>query len=376
LARILFIGVAPLAVSKGTERFFVDWGNHLKESGHDVFYLSDSGFNQDIPRFPVDIRFKTRQERFVRFGPYYHVPRRVLAEIQPDIVYLSTFTLFPFLPLMRFRFVLGTTTLDSEVVRFMSFPRRLLFRIKSQLLRVLVCFAYSPSRMVVHALNRTQLAWLRKHGFERFRIEVIFCPVNLVNIHPDPELWYASKTFDVTFLGAVAESKGILEFLEVARIASEQGIPDLRFLVAGAGIRSDAVVEQGKKLGNLQYLGVISEGGKANLLNSSQLVLSPSHSENLHYVTVESMVCGCPVVSSDCAGPRELIDPGLSGELVASHDPVDFFAAVEHYYNLWKGDKDSYLAQRRSIAALGASLTRSGRIDTLNALTAFVESLT
>lgn len=53
--------------------------------------------------------------------------------------------------------------------------------------------------------------------------------------------------------------------------------------------------------------------------NSSVFVLS-SKSEGLSNVLIEAMCCGCPIVATDCGGPREILDNGKYGKLVPVGD--------------------------------------------------------
>jgi len=55
-------------------------------------------------------------------------------------------------------------------------------------------------------------------------------------------------------------------------------------------------------------------------LNKAMLCILPSKSEGWGNVLVEALACGCPVVSTDCGGPREILDDGKFGLLVPPGD--------------------------------------------------------
>ncbi|MCX5969653.1 MAG: glycosyltransferase family 4 protein [Cyanobacteria bacterium] len=56
----------------------------------------------------------------------------------------------------------------------------------------------------------------------------------------------------------------------------------------------------------------------AQLLQSLDLFVIPSHQEGLCIAALEAMACGVPVVSTRCGGPEEFVIAGSTGELVAA----------------------------------------------------------
>jgi glycosyltransferase involved in cell wall biosynthesis len=82
----------------------------------------------------------------------------------------------------------------------------------------------------------------------------------------------------------------------------------------------------------------------ANLLQSVDVFVIPSHQEGLCIAALEAMACGVPVVSTRCGGPEDFVLEGQTGSLVDS-DPQALAAAIVRICS------DRLLQQRLSAGA-------------------------
>ncbi|MFB3909817.1 MAG: glycosyltransferase [Candidatus Eisenbacteria bacterium] len=131
----------------------------------------------------------------------------------------------------------------------------------------------------------------------------------------------------ISYLAHFRPGKGyehLPEVIEAVRRAS----PDLLVLIAGdetsnrqyrqtsAAFRSQ-IAERGIE-NAVRFLGLVA--GARETLAASDLLLSLSDVEGMSNSVMEAMLLGLPVVATDAGGAGELIEPGVSGEMVARGD--------------------------------------------------------
>jgi glycosyltransferase involved in cell wall biosynthesis len=68
----------------------------------------------------------------------------------------------------------------------------------------------------------------------------------------------------------------------------------------------------------------------AAALNASDLLVLPSARESFGLVLVEAMACGLPVIATDCAGPRSIVEHGHTGWLVPPNNEEALTEAINH----------------------------------------------
>jgi D-inositol-3-phosphate glycosyltransferase len=67
----------------------------------------------------------------------------------------------------------------------------------------------------------------------------------------------------------------------------------------------------------------------ADFYRAADVTVVPSHSESFGLVALESQACGTPVVAAAVGGLPTAVADGVSGILVAGHNPVDYATAIE-----------------------------------------------
>ena len=124
----------------------------------------------------------------------------------------------------------------------------------------------------------------------------------------------------LAFLGRASPETGLDAAIRIARRA---GRP-LR--IAAKVDKADAayhetVIEPMLLSSEVEFIGEINEGQKAEFLGNAAAVLFPiDWPEPFGLVMIEAMACGTPVIAYDRGSVREVLRPGVSGWIVAGED--------------------------------------------------------
>jgi phosphatidylinositol alpha-mannosyltransferase len=121
----------------------------------------------------------------------------------------------------------------------------------------------------------------------------------------------------ISFLGRMDEPrKGLAVLLAaVPRLVAER--PGLKVLVAGTGQADEARRSLPADCReNVLFLGAIDDEARADMLAGSDIYVAPHlGGESFGIVLLEAMAAGAPVLASDLAAFRQVLDGGRLGEL-------------------------------------------------------------
>ena len=120
--------------------------------------------------------------------------------------------------------------------------------------------------------------------------------------------------------------KGVLDFIEAARIIKKQAIPSRFVLVGDPDFDNPASIDTNflsnlNKNSDIEYWG--HQEKMHEVLAASTIVVLPSYREGLPKVLIEASASSRAVITTDVPGCRDAIIPGVTGLLVRPQDPVD-----------------------------------------------------
>lgn len=173
----------------------------------------------------------------------------------------------------------------------------------------------------------------------------VFPPVDASKFKPDPAQRARAREWlgvpeDIPVVGSVGNlnpSKGHEHLIEAAALV-RRSHPDTRFRIVGAPGKAHATyaARLRERVGQLQldredaltFVGSVSR--VADLVPAFDVLAltSVTRSEGMPTVILEAMACGLPVVATDVAAVKELVEDGTTGLLVEAGDHEAIAAAL------------------------------------------------
>jgi phosphatidylinositol alpha-mannosyltransferase len=167
--------------------------------------------------------------------------------------------------------------------------------------------------------------------------------------NPRPE-WQGDDG-TISFLGRMDEPRKGLSVLLKAVPALVAERPQLKLLVAGTGQADEALRSLPADCrGNVVFLGAIDDEARADMFASSDLYVAPHlGGESFGIVLLEAMAAGAPVLASDLAAFRQVLDGGRVGELF---EPGDADELATRALRLLRAPDDRYKLRLAGLSAV------------------------
>ncbi len=154
-----------------------------------------------------------------------------------------------------------------------------------------------------------------------------------------PQADFAGPIPLIISVGRLIEKKGFADLLEACRLLNHAG-QEFQCEIIGEGALEAALrrqIERGNLIGKVKLVGPqTQEQIKRRLAAATVFVLpctmeASGGTDNLPTVIMEAMAVGLPVVSTSIAGIPEMVEDGVTGELVLPGEPKALATAIEHF---------------------------------------------
>lgn len=156
--------------------------------------------------------------------------------------------------------------------------------------------------------------------------------VNLEHFRPEPDTVSHAAGPRFLFIGRAIVHKGVREFVDAAREVRRR-MPEARFQLLG-----NPDPHNPTSVGDAEFRSWIDEGVIEHLgehpdvrpfIRCATAVVLPTYREGMSRALLEGAAMGKPLVGSDVAGSRELVEEGVTGALCEARDAVSLADAME-----------------------------------------------
>lgn len=149
-------------------------------------------------------------------------------------------------------------------------------------------------------------------------------------------------------IARVLYDKGFTEYVEAARRIKEQR-PDVEFQLLGAidsgnpsGVPKEAV-DKAVKEGIINYLGTTTD--VTSVISEADCMVLPSYREGVSRVLMEAASMEKPIIATNVAGCREVVEEGVTGYLCKPKSSVDLAQKMANLINL-SNEERAFMGQQ------------------------------
>jgi len=271
--------------------------------------------------------------------------KKLIKEVEPDVV--LTYTTKPN--------IYGSIAAMSHNVPYIATITGLGTAVeKDGPLQKLLIFLYKIAFKKIHRVffqNTANMQFFIDNKIAINRHKLV--PGSGVNLEHFSVLDYPSdnESVEFVFIARIMKEKGIDQYLEAAEYIRKK-YPNTRFHVCG--FCEEAYEE---KLQIMQAKGVIKYHGMVRdvreILKRTHCTILPTYyPEGLSNVLLESAACGRPIITTNRAGCREVVDDEVNGYVIEQQNSQDLIDKIEKFINLdYESKKRMGLAGRRKVEA-------------------------
>ena len=268
--------------------------------------------------------------------------KQILREVRPDIVF--SYTIKPNIyggmacKALKIPCIMNITGLGTAVENG---------GLMQKIMLLLYRFAL-PGAKKVFFQNSENEQFFIDHGLANGKRDML--PGSGVNIdHYSVWDYPAEDTVDFVFISRIMKEKGIDQYLEAAKVIRKK-YPHTRFHICGAcEPEYDGELQNLVDDGTVIYHGLVKD--IAAIHKVTHCTVHPTYyPEGMSNVLLEACASGRPIITTNRAGCREIIDDGVNGFVVKQQDSDDLIDKLEKFINLsYEQKKAMGLAARAKV---------------------------
>jgi len=182
----------------------------------------------------------------------------------------------------------------------------------------------------IYPLSQALYDDLIERGFPADKVKLILNGVDVAafdECYNDRRMRLPHEPLRVMFAGRLCKPKGVADLIRGFALAAS---PTDQLRIVGEGPERSALESMAVQLGladRVAFTGAVDS--IAPHLHWADVLVLPSYSEGIPRTVMEAFAAGVPVIGSDIAGIRVLIEPQRTGMLVAPGDPSAIARALK-----------------------------------------------
>lgn len=207
----------------------------------------------------------------------------------------------------------------SERINLGEYFQSIFPDLKRNFAELLTKFIYKKSDLIITPSEGVKSQLIHYFNLEGEKIKVIPNPFDLERIKSLSKKEIEISYTYILFVGRLHKQKNIPHLLKAFK---NLRIENIKLLIIGSGEEKENLINLSHELGIRDRVVFIDfQGNPYKYMSKALCLVLPSNYEAFPNVLVEAMVCGCPVISTNCPfGPSEIIENGKNGILVPVGD--------------------------------------------------------
>ena len=300
-------------VAGGKERQLVATAKAFKDRGHvvEIATMSHHVHYQELFAYGITLHYLVRQTK--RDPKIFHAFYELCRAFKPDVIHTWD-------PMTSVYAVPASQLLHIPLLNALiqNAPNRI-----KPFSKLWVCsHATFPMSDMVLANSRAGLVAYGRNGDRSMVIYNGFDAARVSDIKPPEEIRKKYGIAGRQVVGMVASftaAKDYSTFVRAAALVGKQR-PDVTFVAAGTGPNLETMRNLAAETGanNLRFLGVIND--VESVVNILDIGILMSFTEGLSNAIMEYMALGKPVIATKVQGNVEVVDDGITGDLIPVGD--------------------------------------------------------